>query len=64
MTVATTAMLNGKAPESDLPMAAESGEINISHKVILYVEGVTVSFDGFARSTIFRWPSTPVSCAA
>jgi urea transport system ATP-binding protein len=47
MTIATTVKLNGKASETDLPMAAESGEINISHKVILYVEGVTVSFDGF-----------------
>ena len=44
---ATTAVLNGKAPETDMPMEAESGEINISHKVILYIEGVTVSFDGF-----------------
>src|ERR1700741_1025442 len=47
MTIATTVTLTGKAPETDLPMAAEAEAINISHKVILYVEGVTVSFDGF-----------------
>src|ERR1700741_1872909 len=47
MTIATTVTLTGKAPETDLPMAAEAEAINISHKVILYIEGVTVSFDGF-----------------
>jgi urea transport system ATP-binding protein len=47
MTVATIAKLNGKAPQGDMPRDPEAGEINISHKVILYVEGVTVSFDGF-----------------
>lgn len=42
-----TAMLNCAAPEMDAARADETATINVSHGVILYIEGVTVSFDGF-----------------
>jgi urea transport system ATP-binding protein len=38
------------APAADLPGRgnfAHSGELDLSHKVILYLEGISVSFDGF-----------------
>ncbi|HEX9787857.1 MAG TPA: urea ABC transporter ATP-binding protein UrtD [Candidatus Binatia bacterium] len=42
-----TAALHGGVEETGLSHIVEAGKIDVSHGVILYVDGVTVSFDGF-----------------
>ena len=46
MTSATT-LYDGRSTASGLGHALEPGAIDVSHRAILYVDGVTVSFDGF-----------------
>ena len=41
------AELNGGLEATGMEHVVETDKIDVSHKVILYVEGVTVSFDGF-----------------
>jgi urea transport system ATP-binding protein len=43
-----SAKLSSAPPDADLAIApAQTSPINLSHGVILYIDGVTVSFDGF-----------------
>jgi urea transport system ATP-binding protein len=42
-----TAALHGGVEETGLSHIVEADKIDVSHGVILYVDGVTVSFDGF-----------------
>jgi urea transport system ATP-binding protein len=44
--IAAAATLDG-AETTGMEHVVEADEIDVSHKVILYIEGVTVSFDGF-----------------
>jgi urea transport system ATP-binding protein len=41
-----------------------TGELDLSHGVALYLEDITVSFDGFRALNKLNLKSTPASCAA
>ena len=47
MSATATTELDGGSDGTGMAHVSKPGEIDISHKTILYVEGVTVSFDGF-----------------
>ncbi len=50
---------------AELGHVLKPGQLDLSHKVILYLEDIKQSAStAFGRSTSCRWRSMPASCAA
>jgi hypothetical protein len=56
-------MGDGEAGSTSGGHVIRHGEIDVSHKVILYLEDITVAFDGFKALNALACRSMSVNCA-